>query len=194
MYYFSATTQKNGGSGFHLSEDANTPSDAVPVSDADFEKCMAAPHGAVWSFSTLPAGEEFGTLTLTKPAAPTSAEKLAAAQAAKIVEIDLAYQAAVTADISFTTAAGTTQTFQADPGSQTVLMQSVSGFNQSGKVPSGFYWVASDNAQVPFTLADLNGLYQGMLDRGWAAFQHRQDKKSAVSAATTVADVQAIAW
>lgn len=194
MYYFSATTQKNGGTGFYASELGTTPSDSIPVSDADFEKCMAAPHGSVWSFSTPKAGAEFGTLTLTEPAPPTDSAKLAAAQSSKINEINASYRAAVCADISFTTAAGTAQTFQADPGSQTVLMQSVSGFNQSGKVPSGFYWVASDNTQVPFTLEDLNGLYQAMLNRGWGAFKNRHDKRTAVREATTVSDVNAIVW
>ena len=115
-------------------------------------------------------------------------------QAAQSSVIDQAYAATVTADIAFTTSAGVAATFQADADSQQVLSVSVQGYDMAGEVPSGFFWKATDNSQVAFTLADLKGLYQAMLARGWTAFQKRTTLKAEIAAATTVAAVQAITW
>ncbi|KER71771.1 hypothetical protein HR51_16105 [Burkholderia cepacia] len=119
---------------------------------------------------------------------------LAPVQAAQYELLDSAYQNAIMQPVSFKTAGGVTKTFQADAGSQKVLMQTTQGYAISGSVPTGFYWVSSDNTQVPFTLADLQGLYQAMLAQGWTAFQHRQTLKAQIGAATTVAAVQAVVW
>jgi hypothetical protein len=119
---------------------------------------------------------------------------LAQAQAAQTAAMYAAYQNAITQAVSFTTAGTVTKTFQADTGSQMVLMQATQGYMAAGLVPTGFYWVAADNTQVPFTLADLTGLYAAMLAQGWTAFQNLQTRKAAIRAATTVAAVQAIAW
>lgn len=119
---------------------------------------------------------------------------LTEAQTSQSATIDQAYSAAVTADISFTTAAGVTAVFQADGDSQQVLSVSVQGYDMVGSVPDGFFWKAADNAQVAFTLSDLKGLYRAMLDRGWLAFKKRTDLKDAIAAAKTVAEVQAITW
>lgn len=113
---------------------------------------------------------------------------------AQIDGISAVYAAAVTLPVSFKTAAGVTQTFQADTDSQTILMQATQGYVLAGSVPSDFYWVAADNTQVAFTLADLQGLYQAMLARGWAAFQQLQARKAQINAASTVEAVQAITW
>jgi uncharacterized protein with von Willebrand factor type A (vWA) domain len=61
-------------------------------------------------------------------------------------------------------------------------------------VPSGFYWVAADNTQVPFTYADMQGLAQALGTQDVAAFQHWQTQKAAVKAATTVADILSYDW
>ncbi|MDN7540267.1 DUF4376 domain-containing protein [Burkholderia cenocepacia] len=124
----------------------------------------------------------------------SDAQLLEQARAAQISIINAAYAAAVMEPVSFKTAEGTTESFQADPGSQLVLMQATQGYTLAGSVPAGFYWVAVNNTQVPFTLADLSALYQAMLDRGWAAFQHKQSLKAQIAAAATVAAVQAISW
>lgn len=129
----------------------------------------------------------------TVPAA-TDAEMLSTAQTAQKAVIDDAYAAAVQANVTFKTAAGVTETFEADATSQTYLMQTTQGYALAGATPSGFYWVAADNTQVAFTLADLQGLYQAILAHGWAAFQKRQALKASIDAATTVAAVQAIIW
>jgi len=115
-------------------------------------------------------------------------------QAAKIAAIDLAYSAAVTANISFTTEAGENAIFQADENSQKVLSDSAQGYDMVGTVPAGFFWRSADNKPVTFTLADLKGLYQAILNRGWMEFQKRTALKEDIAEATTIAEVQAITW
>jgi hypothetical protein len=119
---------------------------------------------------------------------------LTGAQAAQKEAIDAAYAAAIQASVIFKTAAGVTQTFQADADSQTVLMQAVQGYQIAGAVPENFFWKTADNSLVAFTLADLKGLYLVMLAQGWVAFQRRATLKADIDAATTVAAVQAITW
>lgn len=120
---------------------------------------------------------------------PTAAELLAAAQAAQSAVIDAAYAAAITADITYSGHA-----FQADAGSQDVLLKAVIGYGATGAVPENFFWKAADNTRVPFTLADLQGLYAAMLARGWSDFQTRTTLKQQISTAATPEDVQAIHW
>jgi len=126
------------------------------------------------------------------------APTLAQAQASQIATIDAAYAAAVQVSVSFETAAGVTQTYQADNdgplSSQSLLLKTFTGYNIEGSVPAGFYWQAEDNTEVPFTLADLGGLYGAMLAQENVAFNQRSTLKKAIRAATTVAAVQAITW
>jgi hypothetical protein len=122
------------------------------------------------------------------------ASTLAGAQAAQKAAIDAAYSDAIQQSIAFKTAAGVSQTFQADTGSQTILSQATQGYGIAGAVPANFFWKAADNSLVAFTLADLEGLYLAMLAQGWSAFQKRAALKAEIDAATTVAAVQAISW
>lgn len=160
--------------------------DDVIVTGAPGSLAFMSRNGEVLS---VPAG-------LSPYAAPTpsEAEQLAAAQAAKLAELDAAYAVAVTQPVSFTTAGGVAKTFQADKASQDTLTVSMQGYDIAGSVPAGFYWVAADNTLVPFTLDDLKGLYAAMLAQGWVGFQNRQTKKTAARVATTVAAVEAITW
>ncbi|MBB5414118.1 DUF4376 domain-containing protein [Paraburkholderia atlantica] len=155
---------------------------AIKITDAQWQTCVNNPG------YTVVDGE------LVAPAAPTAAQLLAAAQAIQSATIDAAYAAAIQQSVSFKTAGGVTETFQADAGSQTVLMQATQGYQIAGATPTGFYWKAADNTPVPFTLTDLQGLYQAILAQGWAAFQKRTNLKAEIAAATSVAAVQAINW
>ena len=62
------------------------------------------------------------------------------AQGSAINLVNSAYQQAITAPVSFTTAAGVAKTYQADPVSQANLQGALIGFTPSGATPSGFYW------------------------------------------------------
>lgn len=121
-------------------------------------------------------------------------KSLADIQKAKIAELEAAYSAAMQESVEFTTAAGVTATFQADTVSQDLLLKAATGFGIYGETYPGFYWVAEDNSKVPFTLADLKGLYLVMLMQGGAVFQRLQDRKDAARAAQTVEEVQSIEW
>ena len=116
------------------------------------------------------------------------------AQGSAINLVNSAYQQAITAPVSFTTAAGVAKTYQADPVSQANLQGALIGFTPTGSVPSGFYWRSLDNTNVPFTLGDLQGLAQVMLAQGWEAFQKRLTLLAEIAAATTVAQAEGVTW
>lgn len=155
----------------------------------------SAPEGteavAVQPGESVSIGYSYNGTAFIAPAA--TSPTLAQAQAAQMATLAAAYQTAIAAGVSFTTAAGVTKTFQTDPASIGNMQSMVAAFGAAG-VPNGFYWVASDNAQVPFATADLLGLAKTAGLAGWTAFQHLQAQKAAVLAATTVAAVQAIGW
>ncbi|WP_322083975.1 DUF4376 domain-containing protein [Burkholderia sp. BCC1972] len=152
------------------------------------------PEGAIGCTQDQATNPSAYAVSAGSVVALSGAQLLAQAQEAQLAVISASYAAAILQPVSFKSAGGVTETFQADPGSQTVLMQTTQGYSIAGGVPEGFYWVAADNTHVPFTLADLEGLYQAMLARGWAAFQRKQTLKDQINAATTVDAVQAITW
>lgn len=170
--------------GLYDSVDSPAPKGAsvIDLTDSQWQACISTPG------YTVKGGVLFA------PAPPTAAQQLAQAQAVQVLSLEAAYVKAITTDVAFTTAAGVSKTYQADSASQTVLAQATQGYVLAGAVPAGFYWVASDNTKVAFTLADLKGLYAAMLAQGWTAFQHLQAQKAAVAAATSIATAQAITW
>lgn len=115
-------------------------------------------------------------------------------QAAQIGLLAGGYAAAIAQPVAFTTAASVTKTFQADPASIQNLSSMLAAFTPAGAAPSGFYWVAADNTQVPFTLADMQGLAKTIGNQGWAAFQNLQARKAAVLAASSSAAIAAVVW
>lgn len=115
-------------------------------------------------------------------------------KSAQVAAITSAYEKAIQQPISFTSLAGITKTYQADPGSVSNLQNMLLAYQSTKTAPEGFYWVAADNTQVPFTYADMEGLATAMGNQGLAAFQNLQTKKAAINAATTVAEVQAVGW
>ena len=129
---------------------------------------------AIDSKADLLPGE---TYSATQPvlAAQTLAEQIAALVAT--------YETAISQPVTFTTAAGVKQTYQTDPASRQKMADMLNAYEHTGAVPAGFYWVAADNTQVPFTLADLQGLVTEVGAQGWAAFQALQAGKKALGAA-----------
>ncbi|CAN0620569.1 DUF4376 domain-containing protein [Burkholderia multivorans] len=164
-------------------DDVDSPAPAgattIEITEDEWMACLSNPGYTVVNGSLLP---------------PSAASLLAQAQAAQAATLSSAYQAAVQVDVSYTSAGGVTKTFQASSNSQSTLLVATTGYNLAGETPAGFYWVAADNTQVPFTLVDLKGLYAVMLAQGNAAFNKLQSLKSEVRAATTVAAVQAVVW
>lgn len=155
----------------------------------------APPQGFTTVQSDIAAiGWTYANGTFSAPEPQPVVLTLAQAQTAQAALLNAAYASAVVQPVSYTSKGGVTKTFQADSASQTTLMQATQGYTLTGAVPNGFYWVSADNTQVPFTLADLSGLYQAMLAQGWDAFQKKQSLKAQIKAAATVAAVQAITW
>lgn len=170
--------------GFYDIKDSPAPDGAltIDITDAQWQTCLEQP--GQWCVDN-------GMLAAVTQSADAV---LASAQAAQVLLVNAAYAVAVQQPVTFKTASGVSAQFDADSSSQTILMQATQGYVLANAVPTDFYWVAADNTRVPFTLVDLQGLYQAMLAQGWAAFQKRQELKADIAAATTVAAVQAIVW
>jgi hypothetical protein len=163
----------------------------VIVADSEW----TAPDGV--TAILIPSGDQVGigyAYDGSAFSAPVIQVSLADAKSAQCAAIDAAYAGAVQQSVTFKTAAGVTQTFQADTESQSILSQAEQGYAIVGAVPANFYWKAQDNTFVAFTLSDLQGLYVTMLSQGWDAFQKRATLKAEISAATTVSAVQSVAW
>lgn len=107
------------------------------------------------------------------------------AQENQIALIETAYKVAIQEPVDYM---GTT--FQADDGSQAVLTKSLS----AGSVPSGFFWLDVNNAQVHMTFQQLQGLAAAMLTQGLAAFAQKTALKQQIRDAASVVAVQAITW
>jgi hypothetical protein len=82
------------------------------------------------------------------------------------------YELAISQDVEFK---GTL--FQADPASVANLKSVLLARLPTQTLPDGFYWVASDNTQIPVTYADLQALGEIIFERNWLAFkQYQLDK------------------
>jgi len=181
---YAAYSKSGQITGFYDSVDSPAPGgvQAIAITDQEWQVCLLQPGWTVANGA------------LVAPNAPTATQLLAQAQAAQIATLYAAYQQAIQFPASYTSKGGVTKTYQADPGSVANLQSMLLAFGATQTAPSGFYWVAADNTQVPFTYADMQGLAQAFGAQGAAAFQHLQTQKAAVKAATTVSEVQAITW
>jgi hypothetical protein len=177
-----ATLDTNGLPTAFYSDDVNEniPTDAIEITDDQWLECIN--NNGQRCFKNGVLVPYVATVTLAQ------------AQTAQISTLQAAYQQAIQAPVSYTSKGGVTKTYQADPGSVANLQNMLLAFSATQTVPSGFYWVAVDNTQVPFTYADMQGLAQTFGEQGASAFQHLQTQKAAVLAATTVSAVQAITW
>lgn len=162
----------------------NPPSSASVIEVADQATML----------QTMTPGWKVVNGALIAPPAPTTAQLLSQAQTTQIAMLKQSYGAAIQQPVSYTSKGGVTKTYQADQRSVSNLQAALAAFGAAGATPSGFYWVSADNTQVPFVLADLQGLAQAFMAQGWAAFQKLQALKAEVMAATTASAVQAIVW
>jgi hypothetical protein len=129
---------------------------------------------------------------------PTSpqwlAYELAQAQAAQIAALEAAYTNAIAQPVAYKSVGGITKTFSATPQAISNVANMQLAFAPPNALPQGFYWVATDNTQVPFTYADIQGLAAALGTQGWNSFAHLQTQIAAVMAAPTAAAVQSINW
>ncbi len=125
---------------------------------------------------------------------PLNVAELADVRTAKLTDLANSYALATQQSVGFTTQAGVQKTYQADSQSVSNLQAMLIAFQAAGATPQGFYWVAADNTQVPFTYADMQGLAQAIGAQGAAAFQRLQSLKTQVRSAATYSAIQAVAW
>ena len=171
MYAMSFDTNGNGASSFQYPDGTTLPVGQVACTFEQYQ------NPSQW---TLVNGSLVQSLTYAK-----------AAQSALIKQ---GFANANAANISFTDAAGVTDTYQADPTSVADLNNCLSAFRAAAAVPSGFYWRSATNNNNAFTYADLVNLAAALANRGFANFAQLQTLKANVMAATTVSDVQAVVW
>ena len=110
---------------------------------------------------------------------------ISAAKEAKKQELMLAYEAAVTAPITHNSI-----TWAAGRDDQSLLVSCL----VAGSVPPGMYWRDLGKTPHAMTYTDLQALAGAMIARGFAADGNLQNKLAEVTAASTVAAVNAIVW
>ena len=140
------------------------------------------------------AGYTVNNGILVAPPAPTSAQLLATAQAAQLALLESAWRTATLIPVSYSSVGGVAKTYQTDATSISNLTGANIACAKSGATPAGFFWVAADNTQVPFTYADLQGLAAVIFAQSAADFAHYQTQKVAIRAALTVAAVTVIIY
>lgn len=150
--------------------------DAPPANSDPDAVVVAEPTGQVW---------------VTRP---YSAVELDAGRQAQAGVLQSAYQAAIQANVHYTSQGGMSASYQADERSQQNLLKMLAAFGSAQHTPPGFYWVAADNTPVPLTFADLQGLAAAIAAPAIAAFQQLQALKAAVRAATTMSTIRAVTW
>lgn len=178
---YAAYNAQGAITGFYDDVDSPVPKSvtAIEITDAQWQTLLSTPGYSVSG----------GALV-----APSSAFLLTQAQTAQIGMLTQAYAAAIAQSVSYTSKAATVKTYQADPDSRGKLSDMLLACSGAQATPPGFYWVALDNAQVPFVYTDLQGLAVAMGAQGFTAFAHLQTLKAEVLAATTAAAVAAIVW
>ena len=169
---------------YYDSIDSPPPATAtvIEITDTEWQAALASPY---------PVTVVDGALAI--PTGPT----LAQAQATQVALLRGGYANANAANISFTNAAGVTDTYQCDPASIDNLQNCLSGFRAAGAVPTApvvFYWRSATNNNNPFTYADLENLSAAIAARGFANYNQMQTLIAKVKAAKKVSAVQAVVW
>lgn len=121
----------------------------------------------------------------TKPA-PT----LDKVKADKMIEILNTFSQKQKENVSFTTKASLTNTYQANSSS----MDSIMVVLNTGSVPDNFYWLDIDNKKVSFTFEDLQNLYNTIYERNWLLFQRLQQLKEQLRDEKNILKVADIVW
>lgn len=155
-------------------EYSNPPADLVTCTDAEHQLAMNKQSGETLDFVA-------GSLVIVPAPAKTPSQ----VQSERITYLYESYGAAIQLPVSYMAT-----TFQADDASQIVLTKCL----VAGSVPAGFFWLDATNVRVPMTFTQLKGLASAMLVQGQIAFDNLQTKKTAVLAASTIAEILAIVW
>ena len=126
-----------------------------------------------------------GSYTGSQP----DSEALASAKESKKAELDVAYDAAANADVTYSG-----NVFQADKAARENLEELSVYRGTGGALPVGFTWRTKANVNVAFTWTEVDGLITAIATQKFAAVANMHTKKDALEAAATVAEVNAITW
>ena len=151
---------------------AALPADISPCSQSDYALAQ-----------TRSSGETLDYVNGSVIIIPAPALTVAQARIDQSALLTKSYTAAIQVPVPYMAT-----TFQADIASQDILAKSL----VAGAVSSGFAWYDINNAPVPMTFVQAQGLAGVMLAQRQIAFVHLRTQKNAVMAATTIPQIQAI--
>ena len=132
----------------------------VPMDDPDYAALLALGLSA----QNLDSNQTLITfLQQFAPSVPLwNLYSLPQAQKAQIAVLTAAYEAAIIAPISFTTAAGTTAIFSQDAKAKSNLTNAITGSMATGIWAPNLWLTSTGTPITPFTHADLEGLAAAM--------------------------------
>jgi hypothetical protein len=174
-YYLEPNSAGTSFTGGGTTIDGTFPSGSIPCTQAQAD-----------SFQSLVPDGKGGIKS-----APAAA-LLAAAKTAQIAAINAAYEAAVSAPVSFKTAAGTTAMFSPAPKAIGYLQ----GVIASGSAAwTADLWLSNAGTPItPFTFADVRGLAAAIEAVETPDYHKMLTLISEVNSATTVSAVQGVIW
>jgi hypothetical protein len=173
--------------GFYDSEDSPVPDgiNAIEISDADWQACLATPG------YTIVGG------ALVAPAAPTSAEVLATAQADQLATLSLACEAAIVAGFS-SIALGSVNSYPSALKDQLNMQTALAASQGQAITWTSNLWCSAAGvwALAPHTPAQLQQVNTDFVTARTSAQSKYAGLIAQVNAAetNTVAAVQAITW
>jgi len=171
--------------------DASGSVDNVVMWDGSPDWTPPAGYTAVQS-NTAAIGWTYAGGVFSPPAA--LAMTLVQAQAAQIAALQSAYEAAITAPVSYTTVGGATATFTQSATNTQNLQNALVASAKSQAWPLNLWLNSSGQPVTPFTYADLQGLAAAMEAADTPGYMDLLTKVAAVNAATTVAAVQSVTF
>lgn len=182
---FAAYNAQGAITGYYDSVDSPVPADvtAIEITAAQWQACISSQ-----SPYTV-AGD-----ALVAPVPPTAAQLLATAQTTQTALLNAAYQAAIIAPVSYTTAAGTTAVFNQTETAKANLQDALLASEKASAWSLNVWQAASGAIVTPFIYVDLQGLAAAMEAVDAPDYQTLIGLLAQVAAATTVEAVQAVVW
>lgn len=167
----------------------NIPSDAIEISEIEWQETMASPDA--WKV-------DIGTQSIVAVPPPSAAEVVALARAVKITEIDASCKAAIYAGFS-SAALGAPYTYPYEGRDQQNLAAVVTASLVNASAPNWAtnFWCADGTgvwARRAHTAAQIQQVGNDGLEHVQGHLEHRAQLVAQVADATTEAAVAAIVW
>ena len=177
-YYLMPNAAGTAFSGSGYTPDGTVPDTAIPCTQDQAQNFQ----GYAPDMTTMPPN------VVDAP----SSILLAKAQTAQIAALRAAYEAAILAPVSFTTAAGTTAMFATTPAAIGYLQGVIAAGSAAW---TANLWLSNAGTPItPFTFADVQGLAAAIEAVETPEYQELLKLIGEVMAATTVSAVQGVTW